>query len=253
MKTKFYIFLTLIIMLISCKDKGEPFSNPTNRVVLNMMDEDNGKTQLDDADIYIDRNMNFTRSKNYVFCDYGQATNLYDIEDGDPDMREITTSTPVVPKEGYLAFPLYDSERFPSGCAAIAINKKYYRLWVEKWIDNDASSHVGAVVHAAQYTPRKFNLPDWDSDVAEIDVIIGGKSSTSFKVQNKDCEAMLADGSLNGNIKIERTKSKDSYTEFTFSIENGGLQDVFLRKRFPIYLRVKNSFTMVYIQFNLND
>lgn len=40
-------------MFTSCNDKYEPFSNPTNRVTLNMMDEDNGKTQLDDADIYI--------------------------------------------------------------------------------------------------------------------------------------------------------------------------------------------------------
>lgn len=250
MKNLFFIFISLIIMFTSCNDKDEPFSNPTNRVVLNMMDEDNGKTQLEDADIYIDRNMNFTTSKNFMFCDYGQATSLYDIEDGDPDMREITYSIPVVPKEGYLAFPLHYSERFPSGCCAIAINKQYYRLWVEKWVDNDAASHIGAVVHAAQYTPRKFNLPEWESDVAEID-LINGKSSTSFKIQNKNCEAMLADGSLYGNYKIERTKSKDSYTEFTFSIENG-IYEVFMRKRFPIKLRVKNSFTLVYIKFNEN-
>lgn len=250
MKQLFFL-LILMIIFISCSDKDEPFANPTNRVVLNMMDEDNGKTQLDD-DIYIDRNMNFTGSKNYVFCDYGQATSLYDIEDGDPDMREVTSSIPVESKEGYLAFPLYYSERFPSGCCAIAINKQYYRLWVEKWIDNELASHIGALVHAAQYTPRKFNLPEWESDVAEIDIINGGKSSTSFKIQDKNCEAMLAAGSLYGNIKIEKTKSKDSYTEFTFSIENGGLYEMFLRTRFPIRLRVKNSFTMVYVKFNIN-
>ena len=45
----------------SCSDDKIP-GDPEGTVTLNMMDESNGKTMLDDSGIYIDKAQNFVRS-----------------------------------------------------------------------------------------------------------------------------------------------------------------------------------------------
>ena len=59
----------------SCSDDKIP-GDPEGTVTLNMMDESNGKTMLDDSGIYIDKAQNFVSGDNCVLFALGKVGGL---------------------------------------------------------------------------------------------------------------------------------------------------------------------------------
>ena len=90
-----------LVALAACNEKN-PFDVPDDMVVLNMMNEDHGKTLMGKTDIYLTRDMNFTSEK-YSFIEVMKAQDLGHVEENEPDLNTLTDKAAVEQYGGYLA------------------------------------------------------------------------------------------------------------------------------------------------------
>ena len=71
------LFLAALVSgMFSCSDDDKVPGDPEGTVTLNMLDEQNGKTLLDDSGIYIDKAQNFVCGNNCVLFALGKVGGL---------------------------------------------------------------------------------------------------------------------------------------------------------------------------------
>ena len=158
-----------LVALAACNEKN-PFDVPDDMVVLNMMNEDHGKTLMGKTDIYLTRDMNFTSEK-YSFIEVMKAQDLGHVEENEPDLNTLTDKAAVEQYGGYLAIRHDDVVRFPSGRLAVIIDRPYYRIWVDDliFIKHDKQTEcAGAIVNFAQYMPVAGGLPNAYTEVGAV-------------------------------------------------------------------------------------
>ncbi len=234
---RFFVPLLLALLTvggISCSD--DDTADPSGTVSLNMMDEDNGKTQLEDSDIYIDRGQNFVAGSDCVLIDLGSVRGL-----GAIALREIgkpVSRAAVVSGHGYAAFRPRTLLRFPSGKMALPVGQSevnYLKFYVQSPL-RSGDATVGAAVKFVFAQPESYGLPEYGSDALIVD-------SSDYEL-GQEVSLTLPDSDFEYDFH--------GMEAGTFDCEKRGRKLVFRFHewwpgRNPLYLRIRDSYTRVYV------
>lgn len=225
-----------LVALAACNEKN-PFDVPDDMVVLNMMNEDHGKTLMGKTDIYLTRDMNFTSEK-YSFIEVMKAQDLGHVEENEPDLNTLTDKAAVEQYGGYLAIRHDDVVRFPSGRLAVIIDRPYYRIWVDDliFIKHDKQTEcAGAIVNFAQYMPVPGGLPNAYTEVGAV----GENEPLTVGISAKNCEGLIREP-YDKYFECEVTSGGRKYTELQVSLRPGALMQMpadLRQQTFHLYVR----------------
>ena len=160
----------LLFGAVSCS-KDETPGDPEGTVLLNMYNEQNGKTLLSDSDIYINDAGNFISPASCQLFMLGERSGL-----GGVRVTELKNPAPeaaVMKKYGYVAVRGAAAYMFPSQCVALPVDPdrgvNYLKFYVADRITDPERGDLGAVVKFAIEAPRSYWLPEWGSTPYEID------------------------------------------------------------------------------------
>ena len=239
------IFLPLFFAAIvwgapSCSDDDKVPGDPDGTVALNMMDEGNGKTLLDDSGIYIDKAQNFVTGGRCVLFTLGKVGGLGAVT---PKSLETGTSMAAVQAgHGYVAVRPAALMSFPSGKQAMPIGDRgvnYLKIYVVSPLTAEDKT-VGAAVKYVAAVPESYKLPEYGSTVLTID-------DSNYHELGQKVTLLLPAG------EAEYDFIDDGYG---ISCERDGgklvfrLEDWFAHK-FELYLRIRESYTKVYVDVNV--
>lgn len=239
------IFLPLLLAAfvggaLSCSDDDKVPGDPEGAVTVNMMDEANGKTLLDDSGIYIDRAQNFVTGDDCVLFALGKVGGL-----GAVAPKSLETSTTIAAVEsghGYVAVRPGTLRSFPSGKMAMPIGRQdvnYLKIYVVSPLTAEGKT-VGAAVRYAAAVPESYKLPEYGSTVLRID-------DSNYDHLGQEVALPLPAGDVeyvfyNGNYAIE---CEQRGGKLIFRLED------WFDNQFELYLRSRESYTRVYVDVNL--
>ena len=229
--------LALSLVALAAFNEKNPFDVPDDMVVLNMMDEDHGKTLMGKTDIYLTRDMNFTSEK-YSFIEVMKAQDLGHVEENEPDLNTLTDKAAVEQYGGYLAIRHDDVVRFPSGRLAVIIDRPYYRIWVDDliFIKHDKQTEcAGAIVNFAQYMPVAGGLPNAYTEVGAV----GENEPLTVGISAKNCEGLIREP-YDKYFECKVTSGGRKYTELQVSLRPGALMQMpadLRQQTFHLYVR----------------
>lgn len=239
------IFLPLLLAAVvggapSCSDDDGVPGDPEGTVSLNMMDESNGKTVLDDSGIYIDKAQNFVTGGNCVLFAFGKVGGL-----GAVAPKSLETSTTIAAVEaghGYVAVRPGTLRSFPSGKMAMPIGRQdvnYLKIYVVSPLTAE-SKIVGAAVRYVTAMPGTYKLPEYGSTALRIDHSNYDylDQEVALSLPGGDVECDLIDNGY--DIRCEQRGGK-------LYIRLGG----WFARRFELYLRSRESYTMVYVDVDV--
>lgn len=224
----------------SCSDDDQIPGDPEGTVSLNMMDEGNGKTLLDDSGIYIDKAQNFATGGNCVLFALGKVGGL-----GAVAPKSLETGTSVAAVEaghGYVAVRPRALMSFPSGKQAMPIGDmdvNYLKIYVVSPLTAENKT-VGAAVRYVAARPESYKLPEYGSTVLRID-------RSNYDHLEQEVSLSLPAGD------VEYKFLDDGYA--IGCEQRGGklyfrLEDWFAHE-FSLYLRIRESYTKVYVEVDL--
>lgn len=219
----------------SCSDDDTP-SDPEGTVALNMLDEQNGKTLLGDSGIYIDKAQNFVAGGNCLIFALGKSGGLGAVKVN--SFENPVQQAAVQAGYGYAAVRPSALMEFSSGKLALPIGNNgvnYLKFYVVSSLSAENKT-VGAAVKYAAVMPEAYGLPEYGSTVLRIDGAnynhLG--QEVSFSLPSKDVEYYL------------RNEGYDIYCEQRGSKLVFRLEDWFAHE-FELYLRIRGSYTKVYV------
>ncbi|MEI3555039.1 MAG: DUF5036 family protein [Alistipes senegalensis] len=206
-----------------------------------MLDESNGRTLLDDSDIYIDDAGNFVSGDNCVLFAFGKVGGL-----GAVAPASLRNSTPIAAVEaghGYVAVrsaaaevvPL--AERWP--CPLDASGANYLKIYVVSSLTAESKTVKGAVVKFVTAQPQRHGLPEWGDTVLTIENYDHLGQEVVLTLPTEDFEFVLDDNGY--DIRCEQRGGK-------LYIRLGG----WFAPRFELYLRSRESYTMVYVDVDVS-
>ena len=224
----------------SCSDDDGVPGDPEGTVSLNMMDESNGKTVLDDSGIYIDKAQNFVTGGNCVLFAFGKVGGL-----GAVAPKSLETSTTIAAVEaghGYVAVRPGTLRSFPSGKMAMPIGRQdvnYLKIYVVSPLTAESKT-VGAAVRYVTAMPGTYKLPEYGSTALRIDHSNYDylDQEVALSLPGGDVECDLIDNGY--DIRCEQRGGK-------LYIRLGG----WFARRFELYLRSRESYTMVYVDVDV--
>lgn len=237
-----------MLALVACSDK-DPFDVPDDMVVLNMMDEDHGKTLMGKTDIYITRDMNLTSGGAYSFVEVMKAQDLGHVEENEPELNTLTDKAAVEQYGGYLAILPDDVLRFPSGKVAVIIDRPYYRIWVDDFIYEKTQAGkkaVGAVVNFAQYMPVPGGLPKAYTEVGAV----AEDEPLKVNLSAKHCEGLIAEP-YDKYFECKVVGASNKHTQLQVSLRPGALAQLSADQRqqtFHLYARCDRTATILNFQ-----
>lgn len=234
---RFFVPLVLTVLTVGgggCSD--DDTADPSGTVSLNMMDELNGKTLLEDSGIYIDQGQNFVAGDDCLLLDLGAVRGLGAIE-----VREIgnpVSRAAVVSGHGYAAFRPRTLLRFPSGKMALPVGQNgvnYLKFYVQSPL-RSGDATVGAAVKFVFAQPESYGLPEYGSEALVVDSSeyeLGQEVSLTLPTSDfeYDFHGMEADA-----FDCEKRGRK---LVFRFHEWQSGSN--------PLYLRIRDSYTRVYV------
>lgn len=220
----------------SCSDDKIP-GDPEGTVTLNMMDESNGKTMLDDSGIYIDKAQNFVSGDNCVLFALGKVGGL-----GAVAPKSLVTgasAAAVQAGHGYVAVRPGVLMSFPSGKHAMPIGGQkmnYLKIYVVSPLTEESRT-VGAAIRYVTDLPKPYKLPEYGSTVLRIDRSNYDhlEQEVSLSLPAGDVEHVFDDDGY--AIECERRSGKLVFR----------LGDWF-SNRFELFLRINESYTRVYVE-----
>jgi hypothetical protein len=225
----FYVLFALVLIFNACSNDNDR-KDPEGTVTLNIMNEENGKTNLANSDVYINKSNNF-KAQSWYIIDAGIASGLN--TEYQPSLQNITHESAV--QSGHIYY-LYNPEgivEFPSGVRAAYEGTSYYKVIVNAPImDNDINK--GAIVKYVSCYPSPDNLP-------AVETTIGNMTSSGDQLKYsvpKDAE--YAAGTYlqseikyfdihldNGTLTIKLNKYVDKvegpYGDYTVYIRSGNV------------------------------
>ncbi len=232
---KFLIFMLTVLPLltfVACSD-DDSTSDPADTVTLNMMNESNGKTVLENSGVFINKAHNFqvdSYGRSGLLA-AGKVANLGAISTS--SFNNLVSQVAVEQGNGYIIVRDAALRRFPSGAVAISISPyvNYIKMQVLSNIMVE-DKVAGAAVKYAFATPETYGLPTYDSEV--INLISGEQvgERVVISLPTSDFEYELEDPMF-----LECKKS-GSQLILTVPYNQG---------RVALYLRIRESYTQVYI------
>ena len=225
-------------MAVACSKDDEAPGDPVGTVILNMYNEQNGKTILDDSDIYINDAENFVSENNCQLFMLGQASGLGAVQVA--DLKNPVPQVAVVGGYGYVAVRGAAARMFPSQCVALPIDPElkvnYLKFYVVNFIRDAEQNNLGAVVKFVIEKPQSHWLPEWGTTVYRIEncEYLGQEFAVTFPGDNFEFE-------FDGNSQVE--------------CEKRGRQLVFrlldwpYETHFELLLRVGESYTKVFVEY----
>lgn len=212
MKTKqlFGILLFLCsIGFVSCGDDDNN-KDPEGSVMLNMMNEGNGKTLLGESDVYINNSNNFKTSTCYI-ADVGATSGL-----GAPvklSLDNLAKEIAVVPGHLYHIYDRGVLQDFPSGKRAVTIGSGYYKAYVVSPITVDGAT-TGATLKFVLAYPETNGLPEFETVIGNVDNVgdqieyaLPKDAELRFSAYLDDEKDSFDIQFVNGKLKIALLKS----------------------------------------------
>ncbi len=151
------LFCIVAPFVTSCSSDDDEFYIPENVIMLNMMNESNGATELGESGVYINDSDNFTSSGANI-TDLGLRGGYNQA----PSLSQLAREMAVTPGNYYQVFSASDIRNFASGRRALKVNARYYNMYVGEWINDDDHHHIGAKVSYLSLNPQESSLPGWD-------------------------------------------------------------------------------------------
>lgn len=150
----------------SCSSDDDDYYTPENVILLNMMNEANGKTMLGESGVYINNADNFTSGTGISsITDLGQRGGY----GASPDLALLVKEVAVTPGNFYQVFDHSDIRMFASGKRALSVNASYYNLYAGEWIFDSEGSHAGVKVSYNIMQPdNNIGLPTWDYSIGTL-------------------------------------------------------------------------------------
>ena len=239
------IFLPLLLAAVvggapSCSDDDGVPGDPEGTVSLNMMDESNGKTVLDDSGIYIDKAQNFVTGGNCVLFAFGKVGGL-----GAVAPKSLETSTTIAAVEaghGYVAVRPGTLRSFPSGKMAMPIGRQdvnYLKIYVVSPLTAESKT-VGAAVRYVTAMPGTYKLPEYGSTALRID-------HSNYDYLDQEVALSLPGGDVECDLIDNGYDTRCEQRGGKLYIRLGG----WFARRFELYLRSRESYTMVYVDVDV--
>lgn len=228
----------LLFGAVSCS-KDETPGDPEGTVLLNMYNEQNGKTLLSDSDIYINDAGNFISPASCQLFMLGERSGLGGVRV--TDLMNPAPEAAVMKKYGYVAVRGAAAYMFPSQCVALPVDPdrgvNYLKFYVVDRITDPERGDLGAVVKFAIEAPRSYWLPEWGSTPYEIDYsskALGDEVALTLPGDNFEAELYG-----NGELSCEKRGRKLVFVLHDWPSYGDGSVSYTLR------LRVGESFTEV--------
>ena len=228
----------LVLTAASCSKDDGTASDPNGTVMLNMLDESNGKTILGDSGIYIDKAQNFVAGGDCSLFAFGSAASL-----GSARVKSLENPTlriAVQAGHAYVACRRGAMVVFPSGKMALPIwdnRVNYLKFYVTSQL-KEGDNIIGAAVKYVTVKPETYGLPEYESIVLTIDF-------NNYNL-NDEVALTLPDADLeydfhgNADITCEKRGRKLFFRASSVYGNTGG---------YVLYLRIRESYTKVYVEF----
>lgn len=236
------LLLLLSVSFAFCSKEDKIPADPAGTVLLNMYDEANGKTLLDDSDIYINASGNFVSPASCQLFMLGPVSGLGAVRVS--ELNNAASEVAVAGGYGYVAVRSAAVRRFPSHCTALSLdpesNANYLRFYVMGPIETEGRGKIGAVVKFVTERPQSYWLPAWGSTPYEIDYSsksLGEEISVAMPSDNFEVE-------FNGNgvLSCEKRGRKLVFVLHDWPSYGDGSVSYLLR------LRVGESYTEVQVR-----
>lgn len=244
MKTQrlFGIFLLFlcVISFASCGDDDDA-KDPSDALMLNMLNEENGKTLLGTSDVYINKSHNFKTSSCYI-ADVGTASGLG--TNVQPTLNNLAREVAVIPGHLYQIYDQKTLQDFPSGKRAILLGASYYKMYVVSPITTENTT-TGAIVKYVLAYPETQGLPENETIIGNLDY-----AGESFEYTlPKDAECVFNEYWHNTN------------DAFDMEIANNKLKVTLLKPidkisgpygTYQMYIRSGSTFTIVKVNVGMS-
>ena len=237
------LFLPILISAValttvSCSKEDVP-GDPEGTAMLNMYNEQNGKTILDDSDIYINNAGNFISPSSCQIFMLGKRSGLGDVQVS--TLKNPAPEVAVTEGYGYVAVRGATARTFTSQCTALPLDPSlgvnYLKFYVADDIEDDERGDLGAVVKFVIENPRTYWLPEWGSTPYKLDYSsknLGEKIAVTLPSDNFEAEF---DGE--GELACEKQGRKLVFTLLEWPSYGSGTTYYTLR------LRVGESYTEI--------
>lgn len=238
---KFVLLVVLLAPLFMACSDDNATSDPEGFLTLNMLNEDNGKTILNDSGVYINKSNNFV-SGGYDRCtmlDVGRVNNLGGIyiSSFDNGASEVAVQS----QHGYVIVRTAALQSFHSGSTAISIdpNVNLIKLQVLSAITAE-DKEVGSAVKYAIVRPETYGLPEYGSTVINVYVYSEGlaENGVAISLPTSDFEYYLVDEDNRVECTQRGSQLVFKTTPSSYSVGT-----------YTLYLRIRESYTKVYVTF----
>ncbi len=225
------LLLTTSFVTCSSSDDDTP-NDPVGTVTLNMLNEDNGQTELGNSDVYIDNGNNFY-SSSCLLSSLGKKNGLGSIS----DILLIggTNTIAAEPENAYQVFPSAAIREFPSGKLALSIGSNYYNVYVVSQMKQE-DAVIGANVKFILMDVPGNDLPKLNTNIGTLDHNNANQQEITIELPTSDFEYEPTFG--NNVNEYEHGKNGNKLTI--------KLIDFFMPVDFGFYIRIKDSYTYVY-------
>lgn len=236
------ILVSAFVLTAASCSKDETPGDPAGTAMLNMYNEQNGKTILDDSDIYINDAGNFVSPSSCQLFMLGARSGLGAVEAS--ALKNPVPEVAVVKGYGYVAVRGVAAHMFPSHDVALPLDPdlgvNYLKFYVQENIEDSERGTLGAVVKFVIGTPRNYWLPEWGSTPYRLDYSsksLGDKISVSLPSDNFEAEL---DGE--GQLSCEKQGRNLVFTLLDWPAHGS------VTTYYTLRLRVGESYTQVRVE-----
>lgn len=232
-----------VLGAVSCS-KDEIPGDPDGTAILNMYNEENGRTVLSDSDIYIDNAGNFVSPSSCQLFMLGRLSGLGAVKAS--TLKNPAPQVAVKTGYGYVAVRGAAVRRFPSQATAMSLDPdlgvNYLKFYVTELLEDASENSLGAVVKFTVAQPRNYWLPAWGSTPYVLDCTSKALGDTvSVTLPGDDFEADF-DGQ--GYLSCEKQGRRLVFKLLDWPVRGGGYTH-----QATLRLRVGESYTEVRVEF----
>lgn len=234
--SKLFLFSTVLAFatsFVACSsDDDDTPNDPIGTVTLNMMNEDNGQTELGNSDVYITNSNNFY-SSSCMLSSLSKRNGLGSIS----EMLLLggTNTAAVEPGNAYQVFSRDAVREFPSGKLALSIGANYYNVYVVSQIKQE-DAVIGAIVKFALMDVPTNDLPKLNSNIGTLNHLNANEQEITIELPTSDFEYEANFNNLFNVYEHEKNGNK-------LIIK---LIEYYMPMDFSFYIRIKDSYTYVY-------